>query len=298
MGGGNPQKAEIQVVPQTAEDAPVMQITRGEVDMQVSTAKQYPRSLKRFADEALSMATLTEDVAASCSYAFRKAGKLIEGPSIRFAEIAALCWGNLRAEAMVTGEDEKWVHSQSTTWDMERNVLIRMSGRRRIIDKNGRRYSDDLIATTAQAAKAIEYRNAVLKTIPKAYWGPIWDKAREVAKGDVSTLLERRTNAMTFFARYGVDQARVLEFLGKASLDDVDLNDVAQLVSVANGVKGGETNLDDIFPPTVDITKPGRVGFARSKPPERPAEGAPSTAEPEVKPASPPPQPGVDWLPE
>ena len=37
---------------------------RGEIDAQVRTAKAYPRSIRKFIDDALSMATLTEDVAA------------------------------------------------------------------------------------------------------------------------------------------------------------------------------------------------------------------------------------------
>ena len=48
-------------------DTAVYLITKAEVDMQISTAKAFPRSLKTFMDEALSMATLTEDIAQSCT---------------------------------------------------------------------------------------------------------------------------------------------------------------------------------------------------------------------------------------
>ena len=41
----------------------------GEVDAQVRTAKAYPRDIRKSLEEAEFMATINEDVAASCFYA-------------------------------------------------------------------------------------------------------------------------------------------------------------------------------------------------------------------------------------
>ena len=62
-------------------------ITKAEIDVQISTAKAFPRSLTMFIQKATSMATLTEEIAASCSYALPRGGKNLEGPSVRLAEI-------------------------------------------------------------------------------------------------------------------------------------------------------------------------------------------------------------------
>src|SRR5437867_1005932 len=43
-------------------------LMRAEIDIQISTAKRYPRSIRRFQQEAQSMACLDEDTAAECMY--------------------------------------------------------------------------------------------------------------------------------------------------------------------------------------------------------------------------------------
>ena len=41
-------------------------INRSEIDMQIATAHKFPRSIKRFRQEALAMVTLNEQIAESC----------------------------------------------------------------------------------------------------------------------------------------------------------------------------------------------------------------------------------------
>src|SRR5580700_1156618 len=84
-------------------------IIRAEMDTQIITAKQYPRSLKIFMDKALSMATLNEDIAASCGYAVPRGSKAMEGKSVRLAEIICSCYGNIRSGARVIANDGKTV---------------------------------------------------------------------------------------------------------------------------------------------------------------------------------------------
>ena len=50
------------------------QITKGEVDQQVSTAKRYPRDLAKFKRDAESMATLDQETAEACFYVLRHSG--------------------------------------------------------------------------------------------------------------------------------------------------------------------------------------------------------------------------------
>jgi hypothetical protein len=42
---------------------------RAEIDIQVSTARAYPRNVKDFMKNAEAMVTLSEDIAASCIFA-------------------------------------------------------------------------------------------------------------------------------------------------------------------------------------------------------------------------------------
>src|SRR4030065_695902 len=162
----------------TAENATVSLVSRAEIDQQITTAKKYPRSLKRFRDEALQMVTLTEGIAKECIYALPRkdangSTKTIEGPSARFAEVIASAWGNCRAGARVVGESADFVTAQGGFYDLERNVAITYEVQRRITTSTGRRYSTDMIGVTANAACSIALRNAILKGVPKAFWSAV-----------------------------------------------------------------------------------------------------------------------------
>src|SRR5262249_8344200 len=91
-------------------------LTRSELDVQITTARRYPRSLARFKAAALMMIRMDQATAAACFYALprrerREDGsfqkKTITGPSVRLAEIVASCWGNLRAGARVIAETDR-----------------------------------------------------------------------------------------------------------------------------------------------------------------------------------------------
>jgi hypothetical protein len=69
-------------------------LNRSEVEAQLDAAHKYPRQIKRFLNEAITLATLTRDVAESCIYALPRGGKTIAGPSVRLAEICASAYGN------------------------------------------------------------------------------------------------------------------------------------------------------------------------------------------------------------
>lgn len=243
----------------SGESTALERITRGEVDMQVATAHRFPRSIKAFKEEALSMATLDQETAASCFYCVPRDGKTIEGPGVRLAEIVASCWRNLRAEARVVDEDGKFVTSQGTAWDIERNVLVRMEVKRRITNKKGQRYSDDMIVTTGNAASAIAFRNAVFKVVPSAYTKAIYEEVRKVAAGDAKTLTVRRDAAFAWFAKSGVAKDRVLGVLGKKGMDDVGLDDLVTLTGLRTAIAEGTTSVEEAFP-TEDT--------APTKPPE------------------------------
>ena len=50
-------------------------------------AKHNPRSEGAFMEKAMSLCTLTEEIASECMFAVPRAGKTLEGPSARFAEL-------------------------------------------------------------------------------------------------------------------------------------------------------------------------------------------------------------------
>lgn len=233
-----------------SEQGAITLVNEAEIDKQIATAKKYPRSIKMFRNEALQMATLTEDVASECIYALPRDGKTIEGPSARFAEILASAWRNCRAGSRPVGEEAEFVVCEGAFYDLERNVAINYQVKRRITDKKGRRYKADMIGTTANAGCSIALRNAVLKGIPKALWVDIYEAARRTAVGDQQTLVNRRAKALEFLQKQGATEEMVLALLGVPGVEDITLDHLVVLKGLATAIKEGDTTVEQAFATT------------------------------------------------
>lgn len=255
---------------------------REEVDIQIATARRFPRSLKSFLQKTMTMATLDEETAASCFYTLRRKDpkspggiKLIEGPTIRLAEIAASSWGNVRFSGRIAAEEQDFIIAVGTVHDLETNVATSIEVRKRITNKEGKRYSTDMIATTSNAAIAIAMRNAIFKIIPKAYIDQIWNTAKKVAIGDATTLITRRQKALEHFQKLGVSKEQVLSYLEKNGTEEIGLNEIEKLLGLISALKEGEISLEEAFqakPPVEDMTPKAKA--------TEPKKQAPSKQEP------------------
>lgn len=245
-------------------------VARGEIDMQIATAHKYPRSIKRFRDEALAMVTLDESIASECMYVLQRkqrdkaTGKYqlvnIEGPSARFAEIVASAWGNCRAGARIVQEAHDFIVAQGVFHDLERNSAIAFETRRPVLTANGERFKADMIGVTGNAASSIALRNAILKGVPKAFWSSIYEASRKCAMGDFKTLANRRASALVEFKNLGIPKERVYAKLGVAGIEDIGLDHLLILRGIITAIRDGDTTPEQAFddepevkaaPPTV-----------------------------------------------
>lgn len=222
-----------------------------EIDKQIATANAYPRSISVFKKTAMEMATLDEETAESCFYVLPRGGKNIEGPGVRLAEIVVSAWKHMRVEAKQVGEvqpGDKFVTVRGTAWDVQSNVSWSVETKRRIIDKYGKQYNEDMIGVTTNAACAIAGRNVAFKVVPSAYWRPIYLKCREIVKGDLQTLADRRASALEHFQKLGVSPDRVFAAIGVKDVDDITLDDLVTLKGLATALKEETTTIDEAFP--------------------------------------------------
>src|ERR1035437_7246411 len=125
----------------TAESGTLALLNKSEIDMQIATAHKYPRSIVKFRSNVFNMFTLSEQIVAECIYALPRDGKMIEGPSARFAEVVASAWGNSRAGARVVNDQGEFVTAQGVFHDLEQNVAITYEVQRRITNKSGNSFS-------------------------------------------------------------------------------------------------------------------------------------------------------------
>ena len=279
----NDQTGEFEVLGPALSMTALEAQTRGEIDIQVVTAKRYPRSITKFKQEIDSLALLDKETAAACIYALPRDGKSVEGPSARFAEIIASCWGHMRVQTRVSSEDEHFITVTGVAWDLERNVAKSVDVRRRITKRNGQRFNDDMIVVASNAGGSIASRNAVLQVVPRAYWFPTYEKCRKAAVGDQKTLASRRADALDYFQKMGIERARVFSLLGVAGVDDMTSEHVLQLIGLATAIRDGETNIDEAFPPVSAKTGDGnvvRMPQAKSAEASTPAASTPAASVP------------------
>src|SRR3990167_477260 len=241
----NQNENSIQIV---AQDA-LSLITKAEIDLQISTAKAFPRSLKIFLDKALSMATLNEDIAASCSYSLPRAGKVLEGKSVRLAEIIVSSFGNTRSGARVIANDGKTITAQGICHDLETNNCVTVEVKRRITGRDGKTLNEDMQVVTSNAACAIAFRNAVFKVVPDALCQEVYDKAKEVARGTAETLIKRRDKAVEYFNSIGVKNEQLVSILEIKKIEDIDLDKLSTLTGMKAAIKNGEATIQSLFEP-------------------------------------------------
>lgn len=268
------QTLELEIVPPSALES----LERAQIDMQISTAKRYPRSLSIVKKRMLDLATLDQETAESCFYRLNRQGKMIEGPSIRLAEIAGSSFGNLRYGARVIANDGKTITAQGYCHDLETNVMSQVEVQRRITGRDGQTYSADMQVVTGNAACAIAARNAIFKVVPFAFVKPIFSAAKQAAVGDIKTLAERRTQMLKKFAALGVNEKRICETLKRGGAEEIGLEDLETLIGLYNGIKENEQTVEEAFP--MPIAKP-IIGTGAPANTEKPKRGRKKADEPD-----------------
>lgn len=234
-----------------AESLPLaVRLAKVELDQAISTAKAYPRSLTRVRDNVSALVMLDEETAKECVYALPRGGKPIKGPSVRFAEIVASQYGNCKVGSRVVDVNkfEKYIEAEGVFIDLESGMQRTARIRRKISDKNGRVYNDDMIVVTGNAACAIALREAILKGVPKALWRRAYEEAEGVIAGDIKTLAERREGAIRAFAAWGVTPDQIFASLEIGGLDEIGLDQIATLMAMFKAIKAGEQTVEDYFP--------------------------------------------------
>lgn len=235
---------------------------RANIDIQVSTAKQYPRSISRCTNNAVALATMDRETAQSCGYALPRGGKPITGPSVHLAKIIAQQYGNLRAEAKVVEITDKQIVSRGTAWDLENNNAYSVEVRRSIVGRNGNRFSDDMITVTGNAANSIAYRNAIFGIVPKSITDKAYKAAQHLITGDLSDeekLIKRRDGAIKHFVdNYAISEEEVIKLCGKHTVNQIQADEIALLLGFAQSLKDGDTTVEELMAPF-------RKGKAKSK---------------------------------
>lgn len=246
-------------------------LNRSEVDMQIATAKAYPRDVKKSLDRIKAMAKADEETANGCFYHLSRGGDEINGVSVRMAEIIASCWGNLRVQSRIIGNDGRTITAQGVCHDLESNLAVSVEVKRKITGKNGQTFSEDMQVVTGNAACAIAFRNAVLKVVPKAITQGVINEVQEEAKKNID-LAKNRQQCVGYFVSLGVAETQLFEFLGINTMEEITADMIMNLRGIATAIKEGTTTVQETF------NKPAEEKAAAAKAKEK-AEDAKKRAE-------------------
>lgn len=261
-------------------------LNRSEVDIQISTAKTYPRVLAHVLNQIETYATMDTETAEDCFYALRRKGRqgeqdtIIEGVSVRLAEIIAGAWGNMRVQTRIVGNDGKTITVQGMCHDLETNLAVSVEVKRRITDRFGKTFSEDMVVVTGNAASAIAFRNAVLKVVPKAVTKNVIDRVKDVAMGQSIDLETSRQKLIAYYAKIGVPTDQLLSYLSITATAEMDKEKCFALKGLANAIKEGSTTVKETF---ADHTPEGKKLAAEKAAKEKDAKKDPEEKKKDLK---------------
>lgn len=236
-------------------------LNRADIDAQVATAHAYPRDINRVLNTIETLATMDQETAEDCFYVLRRKDKdgndsVIEGLSVRMAEIIANAWTNLRVATRIIGNDGRMITAQAVCHDLETNVAVCKEVKRSIVTKKGYTFSQDMQVVTGNAAASIALRNAVLTVIPKAVTKRIINNVKKVALGQSIALETSRQNVIQYFAKLGVKEEQLFFYLGVKSVQEIDKQKIFELRATANAIKEGTTTVEECFvKPAIEAKK-------------------------------------------
>lgn len=263
-------KNEIIMQEQTAPNMPAMQggvmakmdnINQGTVAIEASRAiaeaqgklviaKRFPRDeVQAYAKamEACQRPTMAE----KAFYSFPRGGQTVEGPTIRFAEELARCWGNIDYGIKELSQDDGKSEMQAYAWDLETNAQsvqnftnphAREHGKKMVMLTSQR----DIYENNANMATR-RLRSRILAILPSWFVEDCITECKKTLAGHNEILLVDRVKKMVVqFAKLGVTQEQIERRL-KRKVDTMNADDFVEYVGIYNAIKQGESKIADWF---------------------------------------------------
>lgn len=277
------ENGEMELTPVT--NAPLQSFGGSDIEVQIDTAKKYPREISLVREKVLALATVSQNIAGQCWYALPRGGKNIEGPSVRLAEIIAVAYTNIRAGKRVSGTDNKFIYAQGFAADLECNTAISMETMRRITNKNGERYADDLIMLTGNAAASIAFRNALFTVVPLSLFENEIRIIRQVGRGEGKTMEARLSEMFEAYKRLGVSPDSIYALMEVRKSGDITMEHYDKLKGIYTAIHEGTTSVEEVFGPCPNAKtfRTGSVKVGGDKPSEPTPPEADSATETPLK---------------
>ncbi len=213
-------------------------------------AKRFPRdevSAYAKAMEACQRPTMAE----KAFYSFPRGGQTVEGPTIRFAEELARCWGNIDYGIKELSQDDGKSEMQAYAWDLETNaqsVQNFTNLHQREVGKKMQKLTSlrDIYENNANMATR-RLRSRILAILPSWFVEDCIAECKKTLAGQNETPLVDRVKKMVVqFAKLGVTQEQIETRL-KKKIDTMNADDFVEYIGIYNAIKQGESKIADWF---------------------------------------------------
>lgn len=221
-------------------------------------AKRFPR------DEVAAYAKAMEacqrpTMAEKAFYSFPRGGQTVEGPTIRFAEELARCWGNIDYGIKELSQDDGKSEMQAYAWDLETNAQSvqnftnphqREQGKKMVTLTSQR----DIYENNANMATR-RLRSRILAILPAWFVEDAIAECKKTLSGRNDTpLIDRVKKMVVQFAKLGVTQEQIERRL-KRKVDTMTADDFTEYVGIYNAIKGGESKIAEWFAAEPEATE-------------------------------------------
>lgn len=213
-------------------------------------AKRFPRDEVAAYAKAM-QACQRPAMAAKAFYSFPRGGQAVEGPTIRFAEELARCWGNIDYGIKELSQDDGKSEMQAYAWDLETNAQSvqnftnphqREQGKKMVTLTSQR----DIYENNANMATR-RLRSRILAILPAWFVEDAIAECKKTLAGkNDMPLIDRVKNMVVQFAKLGVSQSQIERRL-KKKIDNMNADDFTQFIGIFNAIKQGESKIADWF---------------------------------------------------
>lgn len=213
-------------------------------------AKQFPRSYTKCYAEAI-QACQRMSFAEKAFFSYPRGGQTVTGPTIRFAEELARCYGNIDYSIEELSHEEGRSEMSAYCWDLETNTVSRQNFTvEHILEKKGGNQKltsqRDIYERTANDG-ARRLRGRILAILPADLVDDCINECKKTLAGENGIpLIDKIKNMVTAFAKIGVTKEMLEKRLGH-TIESVNMDELTEYIGIYNGLKQKETTISDWF---------------------------------------------------
>ena len=213
-------------------------------------AKRFPRDEVQ-AYNRVAQACQRKGIAEKAFYSYSRGGGTVSGPTIRFAEELARCWGNIDYGIKELSQDEGKSEMQAYAWDLETNAqsvqnftnphIREVGGKAKILTSQR-----DIYEINANMG-ARRLRSRILAILPTDLVDMAINECKKTLAGNNDEpLIDRVKKMVVAFGKIGVTQEQIETRL-KRKVDTMTVDDFTDYIGIYNAIKQGESKIAEWF---------------------------------------------------